>query len=431
MRAARRPSEDTGAAGLRPAARWPALVLIIAWCGAAAAEFAGPLPDFEADRHNVVRDAEEGGYLTPRLPGEVFEWPSAVPVDWNADGLFDLLVGYNLRDPDVIRMVVYLNRGKHGQPAFTGRRESGACFYVEVVDPDTGESRVFENAGYHEPHRSHKFLVHTPAVLDIDGDGLFDILVNEGVYDRAQRRGQWLLHNVGAPGAPRFEALYLHADALVDRLPPGPYVEAMRHFRDAGGRRSFVAVTMLDWDSDGIADFQYSDDVTRVLFGARGDGPGWQARAEGFVHQRPAGGDRFGRIPHIIAADFDGDGVNELLVANAGGADGRTGDGYLSLYVRDAAEAEPVYRLAVRELFSLNGDDNPWLYPDLGWPWIFPEHGWWYPRISPIDFDEDGDVDIVAGWGGGNDQRQVGDRMYLYRTPGGVAGSRPIFRAPR
>ena len=412
------------------AARFLSILLALVCGPGIAAEYRGPLPDFESDRYNVVRDALEGGYLRPRLAGDVFEWPSVAPVDWNDDGLFDLLVGYNLRDPDVIRLVVYLNFGALGRPAFTGDPASGSCFYVEVVDPGTGRGRVFENAGYHEPHRSHKFLVHTPAVLDVDGDGLFDILVNEGVFDPVQTRGQWLLRNVGRVGAPRFQAVYLHAESSVASLPPGPYVDGMKQFTGVGGRTNFIAVTMLDWDSDGVPDFQYSDAGTRVLFGAASEGRGWRPRDGGFIPQRPAGKAGFGRIPHIIATDLDGDGVNELLVANAGGAGGRAGDGYLSLYVRDAGAGEPAYRLAIDELFSLNGDDNPWLFPDLSWPWIFADHGWWYPRISAVDFDEDGDPDIIAGWGGGNGQRQFGDRMYLYRTPGGVAGSRPLFSRP-
>jgi hypothetical protein len=54
------------------------------------------LPDFVNDRVNTVKDYLTGNYLTPQLPGEVFEWPTVSRIDWDNDGQFDLLVGYNL-----------------------------------------------------------------------------------------------------------------------------------------------------------------------------------------------------------------------------------------------------------------------------------------------------------------------------------------------
>ena len=59
----------------RPMARLAVAIWLFAIVLASSADttYSGPLPDFEADRFNVVLDARSGAYLTPGLPGETFE----------------------------------------------------------------------------------------------------------------------------------------------------------------------------------------------------------------------------------------------------------------------------------------------------------------------------------------------------------------------
>ena len=383
--------------------------------------YSGPLPDFDGDRFNAVMDARTGAYLRPALPGSVFEWPSAAPVDWNGDGLFDLIVGYNLREPDVMRMVVYVNQGQIGTPAFTGEPSPVTCFYLEATYPHETHARIFEAEGR---HLSHIWIGYRPRIIDLNGDGRFDILVNEGTYDLAEHRGQWLLLNEGEPGHPRFRAVFLQGDSVEQELPPGPYTVAMQllNRHPAGEQGAYPSVDVVDWDSDGIEDISYSVQHMYLIFGDRDASGRWRPRKPRWEPVVLADGDSFHGVQYIVTVDLDRDGVNEVLVANP--FKPNVPDGYLSLYVRDRARPGEVrYTLARAELFSLNGDAIPW-WRSL----FFPRHGWWHPRITALDYDEDGDPDILAGWGGGNGQRHYGERMYLYRTPGGRSGSAPMFR---
>jgi hypothetical protein len=110
----------------------------------------------------------------------------------------------------------------------------------------------------------------------------------------------------------------------------------------------------------------------------------------------------------MATADFDGDGVQELVVASADG--GERGDlgAYLAVFSRRGGARGP-FGVHEESVFTLNRGGNLW--------WM-PERGWWHPRVTALDFDGDGDPDLLAGWGGGNSQRQLGTKLYLYRTPG-------------
>lgn len=398
------------------------LILLLPVAVSATGLYSGPLPDFEGDRFHRVVDFQTGQPLEPGLPGETFEWASPAVVDWNHDGVFDLIVGYNLREPDMIRMVVYLNQGSVGDPRFTGTPGPDTCFYVETVYPGESGFRIFESLGWHMPYSGHKFMVHNPGIYDFNHDGLFDILVNEQTYDPGQGRGQWFLLNTGSPGAPEFGvSAYLHDDAAAQGLPPGGYRDAFDLFRQLPGNAtgSYPCMTLVDWNSDGIPDINYANASTQVLYGALDGAGNWYARDGAWSPASPVGEGEFGHTPHILTADFNGDGVNELLVGDAQGHCQPGCDGFLELFVRDPGTTEVRYIRDTDRMFMLSSPANPDGFPDAGW---------WHPRPAAIDFDEDGDPDILCGWGGGNGQGQVGTGIYHYRTPGGdEPGSHPIF----
>jgi hypothetical protein len=49
--------------------------------------------------------------------------------------------------------------------------------------------------------------------------------------------------------------------------------------------------------------------------------------------------------------------------------------------------------------------------------------GRWHQKFDILDFDEDGDKDVLCGWGRGF---TGGKGIWLYRTPNGIAGSLPF-----
>jgi hypothetical protein len=127
-------------------------------------------------------------------------------------------------------MVVFINQGEPGKPAFTGKDSPDTCFYVKAIYRGETKSQIFEGDGFHVPHHPHKFLVHQTALMDFDGDGLFDILLNEGMIDIKKRRGQWYLHNIGKQSLPEFRAYYLHESDELEDLPSGSNNQALKMF---------------------------------------------------------------------------------------------------------------------------------------------------------------------------------------------------------
>jgi hypothetical protein len=132
-------------------------ILLIIVCAISCA-FGSSLPDFKGDANNTLKDCETNQLLEPGIPvvsGYTWQYASPTQVDWNGDGLFDLLVGYNVKNIannpaiDSLKLVVYINQGSIGGPMFTGRPSDTTCFLVEIKYPGQNFMRPFSALGAH------------------------------------------------------------------------------------------------------------------------------------------------------------------------------------------------------------------------------------------------------------------------------------------
>jgi hypothetical protein len=409
--------------------------------------YQGPLPDFQGDKDNVILDYKTGSFLRPKLdPADrpVYKNPCVAHCDWNNDGLFDLVVGYRVMPPDSLRMVVYINQGSVGDPKFTGESSDSTCFYIKVIHPNEDTLRLFTHRGLHEQHPMWRYLSYIPSVFDFNNDGLFDILVTDecrkisdisGFVTRtgndSTRRGAWLFMNTGTLGSPEFGVTgYLHEDTLVTRLPAGPYDAIKELFRlDDNGNvirdnlhfMNYQRMTLLDWDSDGILDINWPsghkdwNPWTGVAFGDTTADGSWTLRDTSWtVFEDPTGSSRlcfaygdtfecgYGRTPMMVTTDFNEDGENELLIGD--------GKGFLSLWTRNPNKPGTIEYLPDIDTLIKKVDSYGYL-------------GLW-PSPFAMDYDEDGDTDVLCGYENGS---TMGQSIYLFRMTGGVAGSEPIY----
>jgi hypothetical protein len=223
------------------------------------------------------------------------------------------------------------------------------------------------------------------------------------------KRGAYLFINTGSLGTPQFNrSSYLNGTQYADGVSATEFPGLLFfNFRNADG--NYPTVTMVDWNSDGVLDVNYAVAWTHILFGKR-DAQGRWTPGGSWIRQTSEGTDRFGHTPQLRSVDFDGDGTNEILGTSAG-------DGELWLFTRNPNTASNEYYVKDRLIFAANTHGGM-----LGKP-----AGWWHPKPGIIDWDEDGDPDVLCGWGGGNNQGQQGQGIWLYRMAGGTAGTDPIY----
>lgn len=145
---------------------------------------------------------------------------SAAAVDWNDDGVFDLLLG----DYREGKLFLRLNEGTAKEPKFAAT------------------NTPVEAGG--EPLTIEKGLA-APRIVDWNGDGKFDILCG------GTKGGVYLFANEGETGKPRFAA----AETLIEPLPGNDFIKKVpTYFGEPTQPGSSFHIEPTDYDGDGDLD---------------------------------------------------------------------------------------------------------------------------------------------------------------------------------
>lgn len=283
-------------------------------------------------------------------------------VDWNNDGLFDLVVGCGRGG-----MVWYPNRGRVGEPQFP---------FSKLVS--TSDGRPLDVGWSAAPH-----------VVDWDGDGLFDLLVG------AEWNRLLFYRNRGRAGEPELEyagPIRTAAGKLLT-LPIEPVPESPE---GVFKRDYYPVVETADWDDDGDLDLLAGGYVTGRVFlfenmAGRGKIP--ELRSVGPIEADGTPLD-VGWCAAPAVADLDGDGdldlISGCMPVTARGGDAASSKKFLHWFINDGSRTQPQLR---RVEFPRTGS--------------FPRAALGTPRL--VDFSGDGLLDLAVS---------AGKQIYLFRNIG-------------
>lgn len=269
-------------------------------------------------------------------------------VDWDGDGLFDLLVGCARGG-----IVFYPNRGRPGEPRFE---------FSKLIHTSDGRPL---NVGWSA----------APRAVDWDGDGILDLVVG------AEWNRILLYRNRGTATKAALEyAGPLHtADGKLLTLPITPVAESPEVFK----RDYYPVLDMTDWDADGDLDMLAGGYITGRIYlyeNLAGVDAEPQLQLTGPLEADGQPIDvRWCAAPTV--ADFDGDGdldlVSGCMPVTAGGGDAASSKEFLHYFRNDGSRAEPkLHQIPI---------------PREG---EFPHTALGTPRA--VDFNGDGLPDLIA-----------------------------------
>jgi len=246
----------------------PLLVVVLAVSTASALDFG---PQFIVQ--DGAADLQVLGYSTPSL------------VDWNSDGLLDIMTG----ERTYPKVRVYLNVGAVGSPAYNG---------FSYVQADGVDIQVL----------GRSCMGSFPRAVDWNSDGKKDLIVGDSY-------GKYTLFvNIGTDAAPVFGA--------------GIFLQAGGVDIDVGERATF---NVVDYNNDGMKDMVTGglDGLVRVFLNEGADAAPIFSGSTTLPLVVPDA------RASVVIAELDGDGRKDLLVGNT--------TGYILLYSNQGTDAAPAF----------------------------------------------------------------------------------------
>lgn len=335
----------------------------------------------------AARGAGEGApFVEGFLPCDAVRQNGVRGADWDGDGRRDLIVG----DSDGF-VWLFRNLTNPTRPLFAPPRKLEAGGRPIKVYGEEMEGRI---AGYARAD-----------VTDWNNDGVLDLLVADG-------RG-WLTLFLGEGGGGE------------PRLGAGQRLVAHGQLIDGTARGS---VLVADWDNDGRKD---------VLFGMVGEGgsggAGWPARNDdpgsdrGFLFYRNVGTDAAPVLgsPKWIKAGPEGGEVIDFNRPNLGSFADWDGDGRKDLV---ACEFEMNCRL-FRNLGSGAPGQRPRFDASEGEMLVRPFVGQTISGADAVDWNGDGDLDLLTGQGHGGSNLRYFEHDYLRDVRHGTSPKVRVVRA--
>lgn len=270
--------------------------------------------------------------------------------DIDGDGDLDMISGQYYYDYNTYQgegdFVYYENTGTNANPSFAAPQTNP--FGLATIQ---------------------QFNTIAPTLVDIDGDGDLDIMLND-------RNGDFLyFENTGTATAPAFNAPVTNPFSLSFNAPTG---NSQPTFADLDNDGDLDLVIGSDNSYSGLATLSYFENTgsaTAPAFGAQQDNP---------FSLNPSGAGYTLYQPKLVDLDQDGDFDILAGVYNYDG-DYNTPDGVFRYYENTGTVGAPVFAAEVQNPFGLTG----------------PQYGF---GLDVIDLDNDGDLDIIAGedYYGGN-----------------------------
>lgn len=399
----------------------------------------------------------------------LWAWP--LPMDWNGDGLMDMVVACTDRPSNGI--YIFLNTGAFDPttelPVFSPGQRIGPAGRNPQVSYVNGNPLVTTSGNFYPDFMENGFT--NPIVLgdpngihigegrvranqwklvDYTGNGLLDILVGIGFWgdygwdDAWDKQGNWtngplhgyvyLLENTGTPenpvygtpvqlettarqpidvfGMPSPSFADFDGDGDLD-LMCGEFLDGFTYFENVGSRNNpryapgkklqvggkplvmdlcMITPVAVDFTGDGHIDLVVGDEDGRVaLIEATGtivDGVPQFLPPRYFRQQ--ADRVKFGALAAPVSIDWDGDGLEDLIVGNTAGRIGFI----KNLGGSPPRWANPVYLAAGSELLREQAGKNGSIQGPA-------EAKWGYTNPSVGDWDGDGLLDVVTNgiWG--------------------------------